>query len=472
MSAASTSASLQAAFQVGEATLTPTLHLTGATPAALAAYDSALAAVLAWRSGAGALLEQALAQAPGFVMAHVLQAYTLLCSRDRRRVQAARPVLHRAAGLAANEREAAHLAAIASVLADNYDFARETLGELLQQDPRDALAVHAAHALDYLTGDAERMNTRVARLLPAWSPTVPGYHAVLSMHAFGLVECGDSEGAERDARAALALNPQDARAHHVMAHVFEMTGRADEGLRWLHEHRACWADHSAVATHCWWHLALFLIERGQAAAALDVYDQRVRVDRSGAIADLIDASALLWRLQLRGHDAGVRWEELCNAWEAHIADGFCSFTDVHAMLAFVGARDWARARRLERALAVSETRPTRHGKTTRQLGLPACRALVAFGHGDHARAIGLLAGLPALAHRLGGSHAQRDVLHLTLLQAVERVRRPVRRSMARIHTVPSPGAGVGLALGDRFAGSSPHASASTPATATATASGG
>lgn len=421
---------------------------TGATPAALAAYESALSSVLAWRSGAGALLEQALAQAPGFVMAHVLQAYTLLCSRDRRRVQAARAVLHRAAGLGANGREASHLAAIASVLADNYEFARETLGELLEQEPCDALAVHAAHALDYLTGDAERMNSRVASLLPAWSPALPGYHAVLSMHAFGLVECGDSEGAERAARTALALNPLDARAHHVMAHVFEMTGRADEGLRWMHEHRACWAEDSSVATHCWWHLALFLIERGQVAAALAVYDERVRAGHSGAIADLIDASALLWRLQLRGHDAGARWEELCDAWEAHIDDAFCSFTDVHAMLAFVGARDWARARRLERSLAVSETLPTRHGRTTRQLGLPACRALMAFGHGDHSRAIGLLAGLPALAHRLGGSHAQRDVLHLTLLQAVERIRRPVRRPAQRINTRPffghgtAPGAGV------------------------------
>jgi hypothetical protein len=32
-----------------------------------------------------------------------------------------------------------------------------------------------------------------------------------------------------------------------------------------------------------------------------------------------------------------------------------------------------------------------------------------------------------VAHRLGGSHAQRDVLHLTLLQAIERIRRPARR---------------------------------------------
>jgi len=418
---------------------------TGATPEALAAYGSALASVLAWRSGTGALLEQALAKAPGFVMAHVLQAYTLLCSRDRRRVQSAQSVLHRAAGLGPNEREALHLAAIASVLTDNYDFARETLGELLQQDPRDALAAHAAHALDYLVGDAERMSSRVANLLPAWSPEVPGYHAVLSMHAFGLVECGDSEGAELAARAALALNPLDARAHHVMAHVFEMTDRADEGLRWMREHQACWAENSSVATHCWWHLALFLMGCGQVAEALEVYDQRVRSGQSGAIADLIDASALLWRLHLRGHDVGERWNELCDAWEPHIGDAFCSFTDVHAMLAFVGARDWARARTLERALAVGETLPTRHGKTTRQLGLPACRALMAFGQGDHARAIGLLGSLPALAHRLGGSHAQRDVLHLTLLQAVACVRRPVRRPLKRIDTVPL--LGHGLALG-------------------------
>ena len=42
--------------------------------------------------------------------------------------------------------------------------------------------------------------------------------------------------------------------------------------------------------------------------------------------------------------------------------------------------------------------------------------------------------LPALAHRLGGSHAQRDVLHLTLLKAIERIRRPAHR----LRSVPLP----------------------------------
>jgi tetratricopeptide (TPR) repeat protein len=429
--------------------------VSGADPAALAAYESALAAVLAWRGGAHEPLQQAMAQAPAFVMPHILQAYTLVCSRDQRRVRSAQPVLELAAMLPANEREAAHLAVIASVLADDYDFARETLTELLRQHPFDVLALHAAHALDYLTGDLERLGTRVAALLPAWPSDMPGYHAVLSMHGFGLVECGDYEGAESAARAALALNPLDARAQHVMAHVFEMTGRADEGVRWMEANRACWAEDSVVATHCWWHLALFLIEQGRIADALAIYDERVRPGASGAIADLIDASALLWRLQLLGHDAGARWAELAAAWSAHIDDAFCSFTDLHAMLAFVGAREWASARRLERLLAIRESLPTRHGKTTRQLGLPACRALMAFGHGDYARTISLLANLPALAHRLGGSHAQRDVLHLTLLQAIERIRRPVRRAAAPIdvapieyeRTGPLPGRGVARGAG-------------------------
>jgi len=50
---------------------------------------------------------------------------------------------------------------------------------------------------------------------------------------------------------------------------------------------------------------------------------------------------------------------------------------------------------------------------TRLVGLPASRALAAFGRGDFSGAARLLRALPPVAHRIGGSHEQRDVLHLT-----------------------------------------------------------
>jgi tetratricopeptide (TPR) repeat protein len=408
--------------------------VSGATAAAVQAYERALAAFQGWRNGTDEQLALALQEAPRFVMAHALQAYLLVCSRDPRRVRLARPVLQRAAGLPANERERLHLAAIAAAIAGDYELAKTRLGALSSRQPRDVLALQVAHAFDYITGDASRLLDRVAAVLPAWSSDLPGYHAVLAMHAFGLEECGEYERAEQAARAALALDALDTRAHHVMAHVFEMTGRADAGVRWMNEHVAGWGVDSPATTHCWWHLALFHLTRGQADHALTLYDRQVRAGHSGEIADLIDAAALLWRIHLHGGDTGTRWAELAAAWAPHIDDGFCSFNDLHAMLAFVGARDWERARRLESALIASQALPTRHGETTRQLGLPASRALIAFGRGDNALATTLLASLPALAHRLGGSHAQRDVLHLTLLQAIERFRRPVRRP----RTTPTP----------------------------------
>ena len=270
------------------------------------------------------------------------------------------------------------------------------------------------------------MSARVASVLPAWTREMPGYHAVLSMHAFGLGESGDYARAEQAARDALALNPDDARAHHAMAHVFEMSERPEDGIRWMREHAARWSGDTIVATHCWWHLALFHLSRGDVDGALLLYDERVRAGRSDAIADLIDASALLWRMRLQGASAGSRWAELADAWDSHIDDGFCSFSDVHAMLAFVGAGDRARARRLECTLAARQSLPTRHGQSTRRLGLPACRALMAFEFGDDATAVRLLANLSPLADGLGGSHAQRDVLHLTLLRGVAHLRRPNR----------------------------------------------
>jgi tetratricopeptide (TPR) repeat protein len=393
---------------------------------ALEAYEAALAAFVGWRGGVDAALDTALGEAPAFVMAHLLRAWQLVCGRDPARVGRARAVFDRLLPLPANEREHQHLAALAALLRDDYEGARARLGRLLVAHPRDLLALHAAHSLDYNLGDVPQLLARPASLQRHWSPALPGHAAVLSMLAFGEVEAGDPARARHLAEAVLAHNAQDPRAHHVMAHVLETAGRADEGVAWM---QGRIDDHGAdreFPVHTWWHLALFHLGAGEPAEALRLYDRRVRATASAEVADLIDAASLLWRVELAGGDPGTRWHELAAAWAPHAEDAFCSFSDAHAMLAFAGAGDESNAQRLLRTLRAAAGRRTRHGDTTRQLGEPACRALHAFGRGEHALASTLLARLPALAHRLGGSHAQRDVLYLTWLQAIERVRRPRR----------------------------------------------
>jgi hypothetical protein len=61
-----------------------------------------------------------------------------------------------------------------------------------------------------------------------------------------------------------------------------------------------------------------------------------------------------------------------------------------------------------------------NGRMTWEVGLPLCRALQAFGESDYTRAVELLLPLRLVASRFGGSHAQRDVIDLTLIEAALR----------------------------------------------------
>jgi hypothetical protein len=304
------------------------------------------------------------------------------------------------------------------------------LGSVLSEFPRDAVALQFAHSVDYVRGEVASLKSRIAAALPAWSSATPGYHAVLAMLAFGLEENGEYGRAQDIALQALALEPLNVRAHHTCAHVLEMQGRAAEGARWMQARRKYWATESPMATHQWWHFGLFRIGAGDVDGALAIYDARLAAnpgappEAPSATSDLIDASALLWRLQLRGRDISAqgldlsgRWTDLARRWAPRATDAYCAFNDMHAMMAFAGAERWDLARTLLAAQARRILQRGTNSAMTRLVGLPASRALLAFGRGQYAAAEKLLAELPPIAHRIGGSQAQRDVLDLTLAAA-------------------------------------------------------
>ena len=381
------------------------MEMTGTTPAALAAYERALRALWTMRGDALAEAEASVRLAPKFVAGHQLMASLLLYGRDKRGAKRGQAVLAELEGLPMNDRERAHLRALRAARDGELAAARGVYDALLGEVPRDAVALWAAQVIDYYLGEPDTLRARVERVLPAWTADVPGRHAVLAMHAFGLEESGEYEAAEDAARAALELEPADLRALHALFHVFEMQSRPLAGIRLAASRKA------ALPNHLWWHTALFHMQLGRADRSLEIYDQRLHFDD---LDDLIDASSLLWRLQLAGVDVGARFEALAVRWAPYADDAFCAFNDLHAMMAFAAARRWPLAERLIAALERRIAQGWGANKDmTRLVGLPAARALYAFMRGQAGRAESLLRALPPVAHRIGGSHAQRDVIQLT-----------------------------------------------------------
>lgn len=404
----------------------------GTTAASRTAFDQACHELRCYIGDPVASVERALAESPSMTMAHALKAWLHLLGTEPAGIPVARQSLLLARTLPANERERGHLRAIELLLDGRWRDAARTLEDLGIAYPHDALALQAGHLLDFFTGDARMLRDRIARALPSWSADRPGYHALLGMYAFGLEECGQYELAERYARTSVELQPRDGWGWHAMAHVAEMQGRTTAGIAWLRADTDVWSRDSFFAVHNWWHLALFHLELGRVDDALQLFDGPIHGARSAVVMDLVDATALLWRLQLRGVDVASRWDTVADGWAPLAGAGNYAFNDWHAMIAFVGSGRGKAQRAVVDSLEV--TAATGTGDTAafaREVGLDAARAMQAFGEHRYADAVALLRPLRGRAARFGGSHAQRDLLDLTLLEAALRAgQRPLAAALA------------------------------------------
>jgi len=399
-----------------------------AAGSAIAHYDRAIDELLHFRPG---MLDEANAAAaadPACAMAAALGAYLRLLSTEPADAADARRLLaefqEHAAGRTFSPREDRHLRAAAAWAAGDMHGAGRMLRAISRQHPRDVLALAVGHQIDFFTGDALTLRDRVAEAIGAW-PDSERHHAPLSgMLAFGLEEAGEYERAEETGRRAVDRDPRDVWGIHAVAHSLEMRARVDVGRRFFEQRQTAWGEGNALAVHNWWHYALFTLETGDVEAVRRVYDARIHHGTSAGLAlELLDASALLWRLSLEGHDERARWTALAAAWGPQVDAPFYAFNDLHAVMAWAAAGDVARANTLiaDRERYLDEPRPGVSNYTmTARIGLPACRAVVAFLEGRHGDVVATLYPIRHHLNEFGGSHAQRDVLQRTLLESALR----------------------------------------------------
>ena len=414
--------------------------VSGASAEAVAAYENALHALQCYIGDPVATIGQALADSPGFVMGHAMHAYLNLLGTDPDGIPAARVAYEAARKLPMNARERGHIDAVGHLIESGWHEAGQVLEDVTIDNPRDVLALQAGHLVDFYTGQSRMLRDRIARALPDWSPDMPGYHAVLGMHAFGLEETGLYAPAEEEARRAVEIEPRDGWAQHAAAHVMEMQGRQRDGIAWMRGNAEAWSKDSFFCVHNWWHLALYHLDLDDIDEVLALYDRPIYGARSRVALDMVDASSLLWRLHLRGVDLGDRWQAVADGWEPIAAAGSYAFNDAHAMMAFVAAGRMDAADAVLEAQGRAMVGPGDNALFTRDVGSPVTRAIGAFGEGDYDEAVRLLRPVRNIASRFGGSHAQRDLIDLTLIEAALRGgQRALARALAaeRIDTKPT-----------------------------------
>ena len=285
---------------------------TRATASSKAHYEKALHQLQCFIGDPVASIDEALALSPGFVMAHAVRrictclAPSRAHSRSRGNAAKPPPGWRATRANAVTSRRSANLPRVAGTKPPGRS-------RTCRSSIRASVGVAGRHQID--SSPATRACCATGSRGPAGlDASMPGYHAVLGMHAFGLEETGDYGRAEARPQG-VELEPRDGWAQHAVAHVMEMQCRQRDGIAWMRANPDAWTKDSSSAS----------ITGGIWRSTISISARRTRcwrcsTARSSAAArrvalDMVDAAALLWRLHLRGIDVGDRWNAVADNWQ-------------------------------------------------------------------------------------------------------------------------------------------------------------
>jgi tetratricopeptide (TPR) repeat protein len=379
-------------------------EVTNAAPETVAALDTFGREWIAY----GPDLGQVIAAASGDPSCRLATAYAALLHMSLEAAEghaAARPFLARLreGQATVTPREEAIIDAAMAWGRQDYAASLAAFERAVSLAPGDIVAAKWGQYLAFNLGDAEAMQ-RLGQPVAATRPDIPEAWGML---AFAEEQSHNIDRAEAAARQALAMKPSEAWAQHALAHVFETTGRLDEGVAMLKAAAPGWATRSIfMAEHNYWHLALFHLDRDEPAEALAIWDAHLWGRWPEFAQEQIGAISMLWRLELRGVDIGTRWQAVTRRVADRTDEHLWPFHDMHYIHALARSGDMVRVDAFLRTLG---QKADAAGSVWSAVARPLAGAIVDAAQGRFADAAPVMEQLLPRLHLIGGSHAQRDV---------------------------------------------------------------
>ena len=106
---------------------------------------------------------------------------------------------------------------------------------------------------------------------------------------------------------------------------------------------------------------------------------------------------------------------------AHVDDHLLAFNDLHCAFAAARSPEPGHAARLRQSLDEYERVGSRENRqVTSEIGRRLIDGVLAFAANDYKRAVEAILAIRKDAARIGGSHAQREIIDLTLIAAAKR----------------------------------------------------
>ena len=368
------------------------------SPLALESYDRAVDGLLLWDNQALDFFRTATTHDPGLALGHAGAAVCLFLE-ERFDDAIATAKVARAAAATQTDRERRHVEALSLLVEGKMGEAPRAMSAHLADYPRDLLVFQRLYFVWFWQGKFPQMLDLAATLTRYY----PGNSFMLGLHAF--------------------------------AHALYEMAAFDTGITRLPPAIHPCRHLGWFKNHLLWHLTLMHFAGGEYERASQLGRTIFEREPSSIPGDLHDSISLLWRLELAGMDVRARWRPFARIAAERLDRQGLLFHAAHLAMALTADGDWATA---DRQLAMLRERGARdRSGLARDVLVPVIEGIHAFCARDYPRTVELIEPVSFRIVELGGSRAQRDVFHDTLLEAcfragdLDRARRLLVERVAR-----------------------------------------
>jgi Tfp pilus assembly protein PilF len=419
------------------------LTLSTASAEAAEAYRDGIDLMLSAWSGAAEAFERAIEADPDLALAHIARARIHSFYQQG---EAARKEAALARDLVARHgtaREKGHVETLALAAEGQLVAASSSALKHLEEFPRDAVVLSlplGAFGLFAFSGRADHDQAR-QDLCERYAQHYGEDWWFLSNHGWSMTENGQVARGRAMTERAFDMRRHNAYAAHALLHAMFEDGSVDDAdslvTQWIGGY-----DRSGILYgHILWHQALGALEQGDASKALANYADVLRPGVSAAppLNAMSDCASLLWRLKAYGHAVPRElWDDAEDYARRYFPKLSLPFIEMH--MALLAAATGNQAALDERRRTIEQR--LKEGKLLAGPVVPGIyQAMSAFANEDYAACIAQLEGVLGDVVRIGGSHAQREIIEDTFIVALIRAGELTRaRTLLdqRLHRRPSP----------------------------------
>ncbi len=418
------------------------LPLSTSSADAAAAYREGVDLMFSAWTGAAEAFEQAIALDPDFALAHISRArlHTFYQQGDVARAKAA--TARETVARHGTPRERSHVETLALAIEGRGDAAIVSVLKHLEEWPRDAVVLSlplGAFGLFAFSGMADHDRAR-QDLCERYASHYGDDWWFLTSYGWAMTENGAVGRGRAMTERGFAMRRQNAHAAHALLHAMFEDGSVDDADALVNDWAPSYDRSGILYGHIRWHEALGALEHDDAEKALAIYRDVLApaINPAPPLNVMSDCAGLLWRLFAYGHTVPAElWRDAEHYATRYFPKSSLPFADVHmALLAAATGDDPA----LDERLRVIEQRLA-DGKLAAGRVVPQiCRAMRAFADGDARGCVAHLEPVLDDVVRIGGSHAQREIIEDTFIVALIRAGElPRARAQLerRLHRRPS-----------------------------------